>query len=187
MVKGAMALLARRGMPGTSFTEVLRLTGAPRGSLYHHFPQGKDQLVAAALEQAGVVLADAMQGAAGAAAPVVVERFLGVWRVVLERSQCESGCAVLAVSVSGGSAELLARSRDVFRAWSARLAELLQRGGMSCEAARRFAVVLVAAVEGAVVLSRAERSLEPFDIVAAQLMQQLHALLAAEASRPARR
>ena len=56
MVDGAMALLARRGLQATSFSEVLAATGAPRGSLYHHFPAGKDQLVAEAVDRAGGVL-----------------------------------------------------------------------------------------------------------------------------------
>src|SRR5215472_9290799 len=92
MVEGAMALLARRGLQATSFSEVLSATGAPRGSLYHHFPGGKDQLVAAAVDRAGALLADAMESVAGSPAEAVVERFLAIWRAVLTRSQCEAGC-----------------------------------------------------------------------------------------------
>ena len=45
MIVGAARLLAERGLQETSFSEVLQRTGAPRGSIYHHFPEGKDQLV----------------------------------------------------------------------------------------------------------------------------------------------
>ena len=65
MVQGAMTSLARRGLQATSFSEVLAATGAPRGSLYHHFPGGKHQLVAAAVDRAGTVLTDAMAPEAG--------------------------------------------------------------------------------------------------------------------------
>ena len=62
MVDGAMALLAQKGLHATSFSEVLSSTGAPRGSVYHHFPAGKEQLVAAAVDRAGGVLIELVQG-----------------------------------------------------------------------------------------------------------------------------
>ncbi len=173
MVEGAMALLARRGLQATSFSEVLSATGAPRGSLYHHFPEGKDQLVAAAVERAGAVLIDAMEPVAGAPAEVVVERFLAIWRAVLTRSQCEAGCAVLAVTVATDSAELLSHATAVFRAWRERLSDLLHQGGLPSARARRFAMLMIASTEGAVVLSRADQSLEAFEAVAQQLMGQV--------------
>ncbi len=170
MVEGAMALLARRGLQATSFSEVLAATGAPRGSLYHHFPDGKDQLVAAAVEQAGAVLCNALEAVAGQPAAAVAERFLAIWRAVLTRSQCSAGCAVLAVTVAADSEELIISARTVLRAWQARLADLLQQGGMAPTQANAFATMLIASAEGAVVLARAEQSLEPFEAVAAQLM-----------------
>ncbi len=170
MVEGAMKLLAQRGLQATSFAEVLAATGAPRGSLYHHFPGGKDQLVAAAVDRAGAVLTDAMAPVAGAPAEAVVERFLAIWRAVLTRSQCEAGCAVLAVTVATDSPDLLSHATAVFRAWRERLADLLQQGGLSPEQARALAMMLIASAEGAVVLSRADHSLEPFEAVAQLLM-----------------
>ncbi len=173
MIEGAMALLAQRGLQATSFSEVLAATGAPRGSLYHHFPEGKDQLVAAAVDLAGSVLIDFMDRCAGQSAEDVVLHFLTLWRAVLMRSECESGCAVLAVTVATDSNELLAHATAVFRAWRERLAELLKQGGLPAESARRFAMVMIASVEGAVVLSRADQSLEAFEVVAEQLVGEV--------------
>ena len=178
MVDGAMALLARRGLQATSFSEVLAATGAPRGSLYHHFPAGKDQLVAEAVDRAGGVLINVLERFAGAPAVEVVGTFLAVWRVVLSRSQCQAGCAVLAVTVATDSADLLAHATAVFRAWRERLTALLTQGGLAPGAARRFALVLIASTEGAVVLSRADQSLEPFEAVAQQLMEEVKRLQA---------
>lgn len=177
MVEGAMGLLARNGLQATSFSEVLAATGAPRGSLYHHFPGGKDQLVAEAVDGAGAVLIDALEAVAGQPAEAVVERFLAIWRAVLTRSQYEAGCAVLAVTVATDSAELLSHATAVFRDWRERLAALLRQGGLPAAAARRFAIMLIASVEGAVVLSRAEQSIEPFEMVARQLTDQLRAMV----------
>ena len=176
MIEGAMALLAQRGLQSTSFSEVVATTGAPRGSLYHHFPDGKDQLVAAAIDLAGGVLTDFMNRCPGFSAEAVVQHFLVIWRTVLTRSDCESGCAVLAVTVATDSAELLAHATAVFRTWRKCLADLLRQGGLPDDVARRFAMVLIASVEGAVVLSRAERSLEPFEAVAQQLVEQARLL-----------
>ena len=50
MIRSAIALFAERGVHGTSFTDVIAQAGAPRGSIYHHFPGGKDELVQAVLE-----------------------------------------------------------------------------------------------------------------------------------------
>lgn len=183
MIAGAMALLARRGQPGASFSEVLSATGAPRGSLYHHFPDGKRELVIAAVERAGALLTEALAPFSGAPAETVVERFLAIWRAVLTHSQCEAGCAVLAVAVAPDSAEALAHAAGVFRAWSDLLTDLLRRGGAPREEASSFAVMMIASVEGAVALSRAERSLEPFEAVARQLIRQTRLLTASTSER----
>jgi hypothetical protein len=82
-----------------------------------------------------------------------------------------AGCAVVAVSVASDSTDLLDHAASVFRAWRARLAELYVDGGVDPASAGRFGATLVAASEGAVVMSRAERSLDPFEDLAAQLIE----------------
>ena len=169
MVESAIVLLATRGFHATSFSSVLARSAAPRGSIYHHFPDGKDQLIATAIDLAGgraIVLLDTLEGLS---AVEVVDGFMGMWRAVLERSRFTAGCSVLAVTVSADSRELLERAGDIFRAWQARLAHLLEQGGLTHADATAFAVMLVAASEGAVVLSRAEQSFDPFDTVHMQL------------------
>ncbi len=178
MIQGAAQLLARHGLQSTSFAEVLEHTGTPRGSVYHHFPEGKDQMVAEAVDLAGAFLAARLDAAAGASAVAVTEHFLAIWRGVLAQSQCASGCAVLAVAVATDSPELLSHAAAVFRLWRGRLAELLEQGGLARKDARRFATVLVASAEGAVVLARAEQDIEPFETVAKQLVGQARALKA---------
>ena len=178
MVDGAVQLLARRGLQATSFSEVLALTGAPRGSIYHHFPEGKDQLVGEAVDRAGAFLINLLDAKAGASAVEISDYFLAVWRSVLTRSDFQSGCAVLAVTVATDSADLLGHAVAVFRGWRKRLAELLVQGGLESKAAMRFATTLIASAEGAVVMSRAEQNIEPFDAVAAQLSEQIRRMVA---------
>lgn len=176
MVASAVDLLARRGLQLTSFSEVLERSGAPRGSVYHHFPDGKDQMIGAALDAAGGRAIELLDQKAGAPAEDVAAWFLHIWREVLIRGKFEAGCAVLAVAVAADSPELLDQTARVFRTWRRRLAELLEQGGLRTADAQRFAAVLVASSEGAVVLARAEQSLEPFDLVADQLIDQVRTL-----------
>jgi TetR/AcrR family transcriptional repressor of lmrAB and yxaGH operons len=173
MVAGAARLLAERGLQETSFSEVLELTGAPRGSIYHHFPEGKDQLVAAAIDLAGAHAIALIDRSAGASAQDVTAHFLGMWREVLVRSNFKAGCSVLAVTIATDSSDLLDHASIVFRTWRVRLAELLRDGGLEAQDAARFAAILIAGTEGAVVLSRAEQSIEPFELVAEQLASQV--------------
>ena len=178
MVASAVNLLARRGLQATSFSEVLEQSGAPRGSVYHHFPDGKDQMIGQALDAAGATAIELLDRKAGATAPDMAAWFIHIWREVLIRSNFEAGCAVLAVAVAADSPELLEHTAAVFRGWRSHLAELLEQGGLTSREAARFAATLVASCEGAVVLSRAEKSLEPFNLVAEQLLEQVSALSA---------
>ncbi|MET7396735.1 TetR/AcrR family transcriptional regulator [Dactylosporangium sp. NPDC005572] len=172
MVEGAAVLLAKHGLQATSFSEVLKATGAPRGSIYHHFPDGKDQLVGSALDLVSGRMLRLLEQQAGKSAEEVTAHVLDMWRYVLERSNFGAGCAVLAVTVAADSKELLDQAAAVFRTWRERLAALYGAAGWPRERAERFAATVIASSEGAVVMSRAEQSIEPFDLVAADLLEQ---------------
>ncbi|NEM90984.1 TetR/AcrR family transcriptional regulator [Galbitalea soli] len=173
MIAGAVRLLATRGLQATSFSEVIAATGAPRGSIYHHFPDGKDQLVASAVALAGQRALDALESVRGSSAVEVAELFLRLWRALVVGSEFTAGCSVLAVTVATDDAPLLEATAGVFRAWRGRLAELLEAGGVSPDDAPRLAALLVAGSEGAVVMARAEQDVAPFDLVADQLRDEV--------------
>src|ERR1700678_3616191 len=97
MVEGALRLLATRGVEGTSFAEVLEATDSPRGSVYHHFPGGKPELLHAALDLASERGLAAMEATRGQPSEVVIERFLALWRGLLDWSHLTAGCALAAV------------------------------------------------------------------------------------------
>jgi hypothetical protein len=78
---------------------------------------------------------------------------------------------VLAVTVAANDLQLLDHAGAVFRTWTARLTDLFVASGMRKGSATQLAVTVIAATEGAVALSRAERSREPFDHVAATLLR----------------
>jgi len=172
MIIGAAGLLSRRGLQGTSFSEVLAATGAPRGSLYHHFPGGKDELVAEATRFVGDRLLAALAQFEPTSPGDVAEQFTAIWRRVLSGSDLAAGCSVAAVTVDAGEdqGDLLTVAGSVFVEWQGAVAGLFEQTGVPPDRAADLALLLLVSVEGALVVCRAERSLEPFDRVSALLV-----------------
>jgi TetR/AcrR family transcriptional regulator, lmrAB and yxaGH operons repressor len=169
MIASAVKLLAVHGFQATTFSSVLKDSGAPRGSIYYHFPEGKDQLIAAAIDLAGDRALALTESFTGLPAPEIIDGFAGLWRAVLVRSDFRAGCAVLAVTVSADAPELVERAAAIFRSWREKLGQALQAAGIEAVEARALALTIIACCEGAVVMCRAERTLEPLEIVTAQL------------------
>jgi TetR/AcrR family transcriptional repressor of lmrAB and yxaGH operons len=173
MIEGAAELLARQGVQATSFGEVLKATGAPRGSIYHHFPRGKTQLIEEALDLLGARAFDPIEEYAGATAEEITREYLNMWRSFLGGFTVQGGCAILAVTITADSAQLVDHAAAVFRKWRSRLAALLEEGGLDHENAVGFSAALIAAIEGAVVFARAERSMDPFELISRQMLDQV--------------
>jgi len=171
MIEQAALSLASKGLQRTSFSEVLEASGAQRGSLYHHFPGGKDELILAALDVAGAWAMQQLEAAPATNPAEVVEAFVALWRNVLLRSNFAAGCALAAVTVAAETPDLVARAAAIFRDWRARIAAQLERVGTPTPRAAELATLLIAACEGAVLLARAERSMEPFERTAEMLRQ----------------
>jgi AcrR family transcriptional regulator len=182
MVASAVALLGEHGAAGVSIDRVLAHSGAPRGSVYHHFPGGRTQLIDEAVVSAGDFIADLIESAAESPDPLdAVDVFFTLWRERLVRSGFRAGCPVVAVAVeTDDDAREPARSAAAaFARWQEALAALLLRHGLPEERSRRLASFIIASVEGAVVLCRAERSTAPLDAAAAEIHGLLeHALRA---------
>jgi TetR/AcrR family transcriptional regulator, lmrAB and yxaGH operons repressor len=176
MVAGAARLLGRGGLQATSFATVVAETNAPRGSIYHHFPGGKDELVLAAIDATQQHALGLLERDTGKPAEEVARSFLGAWRALLAQGDFCAGCALVAITVGTDEPVLRERTAAAFRAWQERLAMTLQAGGLSGEDARSAAALLLAASEGAVVISRAHRDIGAFDLVASQLIDHVRTL-----------
>jgi TetR/AcrR family transcriptional repressor of lmrAB and yxaGH operons len=176
MIEGALSLLAQHGLQATSFSEVLKHTEAPRGSIYHHFPGGKDELIAEALKLLEKRTIHNIQDLDSSDLGHIVEGFLGLWRYLLATYNFSAGCSAVAVTVATNSPELLKRSDGIFESWQEVLVKKFIEAGLSTEQAADFAATLVAASEGAVVMARAAKNIEPFERVARSLVQQTKTL-----------
>jgi AcrR family transcriptional regulator len=180
MIQSAGTLLRERGLAGTSFREVLAHSGAPRGSIYHHFPDGKNQLVEEAVRAAGVAGSQMIAAVSAGGDPVATLRtFIRLWGQGLEASNYEAGCPLVAVTTAASADEpaLRAAATEAFAAWQDALAAGLRDAGLSRARARRLATTILAAVEGAVILSRAEHSGQPLKDVGSELELLLRAAL----------
>lgn len=170
MLDGAIRLLASKGVNGASLGRMLAETGAPRGSIYHHFPGGRGQLFSEALVRTTGAHDRWVAERSDGTAVGVTEAFLAFWRAVLTGSAFESGCPVLAVAVSAPDGALFDKAAEVFGSSMANLTGLLVAAGVPRQAADDFATVLVASAEGAVVLARLQRSTRPLDLVGESLL-----------------
>lgn len=180
MLLSTMALLREYGASATSIDRVLAHSGAPRGSVYHHFPGGRTQLIDEAVALAGEFMTGLIAAAMQADDPVeAIDEFFALWRDRLVDSRFRVGCPIVAVAVeTNDDAPQLARSAgSVFDGWQQAFTALFQRHGLPGDRSRRLAALIVAAEEGAVILCRAEQSTVPMEAVAAEIHDLLvHAL-----------
>jgi AcrR family transcriptional regulator len=172
MLASAALLMRERGVDATSFSDVLEHSGAPRGSIYHHFPGGKTQLVEEATRAAGRFVAAGLEAALAESDPVTaLERFVDSWSAILRDTEFNAGCTILAVAVAGDQPpQARDAAAEVFTSWESILADAYERHQVPAGRARSLATLAVASLEGAVVLARAQRSLDPLKRVAGELL-----------------
>jgi AcrR family transcriptional regulator len=181
MIQSALILMGERGIEATSFSQVIEHSGAPRGSIYHHFPGGKAQLVEEATRYAGDAVVQLLDSAVRQADDPVaaVDAIVGFWRTLLYDSDFAAGCPVIAATLeSDHSPGARAAAREVFRRWEERYTEMLVGAGLAEERARSLGSIAISAVEGAVILSRAEHSNAPLERVADELQRLFHDAIA---------
>lgn len=175
MIESAAVLFRERGVSGTSFSDVIEHSGAPRGSIYHHFTGGKTQLAQAATEWAGEYILASTVAALGKDDPIAaIDFFRGWWTEILKSSDYAAGCVVVAAALEGEREPAVrAAAADAFLSWEDALSCALRRRGLTPARARSLATLIIAAIEGAVILSRARQTTAPLQRVARELQQSV--------------
>lgn len=168
MIHGTALLVGARGAKSTSLRDLAREAGVPLGSTYHYFPDGKRQLVNEAVSTVGTRIDNLIERARQQGADAALDAFADGWRSVLESTDFRSGCPVLAVALEEDPV-LRETATRIFDRWQALLVENFVAGGVPADRARRLARTMVAAIEGAVALCRAEHSFDPLEDVLAEL------------------
>jgi AcrR family transcriptional regulator len=163
MIQSAALLFRENGYSGTGFRDVTAHSGAPRGSLYHHFPDGKEQLAADTVEWAGAVIERRIARAAQHRDPIAaLGIFVDAWREVLEDSNFRAGHPIVAVAAEADAGPTAtAAAAGAFARWQELIARTMLDAGVSRTEARRLATLVVAAIEGAILLRRARRDIRP--------------------------
>jgi TetR/AcrR family transcriptional repressor of lmrAB and yxaGH operons len=172
----AAKLFRQQGYHGTALHDVLAAGGSPRGSLYFHFPGGKEEIGEAALTLAGEAVRQAIARAAETSenALVFLTRVARGMASDLEKSGFQEGCpiATTALEAAAQSDVLGAATRGAFQKWENEIKRGLERFGMASEEAESAATTVLSLLEGALLLARTYRSLEPMQR-AEQALQRL--------------
>ncbi|TPK05887.1 TetR/AcrR family transcriptional regulator [Mesorhizobium sp. B2-5-7] len=170
MIEATALLLRRRGYHGTSLNDILSASGAPRGSLYFHFPGGKDQLVIE-VTRASVAEVTERLGEALAAerdpAVAVHHIYQSVGRM-LEDNEFSLGCPVAPVVLDspGDVPDLVELCRSAFEQWIGLLREAFVRAGVPERRAQALALLVESSLEGLMVIARATRDRSSLNAVA---------------------
>lgn len=174
LAAGAADLISRRGLNAASVRELAKHTAAPLGSTYHYFPGGKYDIATEAVRWADDLTVRVLTKELASGPEAGLRVFLSMWRKILLDSDFHAGCPVLAVSVEDLPDENSApreAAANAFVRWTDLLASSLVSSGADPDEARRVSTLVVAAVEGTVVMCRAQRSITPLDDVTVQLVQ----------------
>ncbi|WP_454790345.1 TetR/AcrR family transcriptional regulator [Mycolicibacterium lutetiense] len=175
MVASAALLIRERGAHPTAIADVLAHSGAPRGSAYHYFPGGRTQLLCEAIDYASDQVAARIDKADSAAA--LLDAMIAGFRKQLSATDFRAGCPIVAVAVEAGEPgatgtqadAALDRAGVAFTRWTGQIIRRLQDDGVSAERAEELAMLILTAIEGAVVVARATRDVTPLDLIHRQL------------------
>lgn len=171
MLVSAAQVLRERGAAGVTIDSVLARSGAPRGSVYHHFPDGRNQILSEALRYAGDSITAVIENAADRGARVLLREFVDYWQHLLTEGDFTAGCPVAAAAL--GSAddglELSTEAGTILNGWWSALTRAFITDGFGESDAAALAVTSVAALEGAIMLCRSTHTAEPLRTVGDQL------------------
>jgi TetR/AcrR family transcriptional regulator, lmrAB and yxaGH operons repressor len=171
MLVSAAEVMRERGAAGVTIDAVLARSGAPRGSVYHHFPDGRTQILTEALRYSGDSITAMIDDAAGWGARALLREFVEFWERLLNEGDFVAGCPVVAAAI-GCNADDLNLSTEagaILARWCTALTRAFVNDGFDDAEAATLAVTSIAALEGAVVLARATRTVDTLHQVGEQL------------------
>jgi len=151
-------LFRRNGYAATGTNEIVAVSGAPKGSLYHYFPGGKTEIAAAAVTHAGAVVSATLtaltaEHPTAAAAIRAYGVLLAGW---FAKSGYREGCpiATTILELAPATEEVTAAGRQVYDDWVGIFAAALIRDGVGDNRAAALARTAIAAFQGALILAR---------------------------------
>jgi AcrR family transcriptional regulator len=155
--------------------EIVTEADAPRGSLQHYFPGGKEEIVSDALLWAGDMTAQLvrrnLRELKSRTPSALLAAIVDGWRRDLNREKFSVGCPLVAATADTAASSALLRDalRRAFDRWLEPLSESLIDLGVPVERSDNLALVIIAALEGAIILARVRRDVTPFDALVSEL------------------
>ena len=188
IVYASAELFRRQGYAGTGLKQIATEARAPFGSVYHFFPGGKEQLAEDVLRVGGrffLALYEAIAGAAPDYPTAVADFFAGAAQT-LEATDYADACPIATVAgeIASTHEVLRAATADVFESWLAALADDAVDAGIAPDRARPLALSVLALLEGAFLLSRSTRSLEPMQACSEAAVALVGAALPGQPTTP---
>ncbi len=171
MLASAAEVMRERGASGVTIDAVLARSGAPRGSVYYHFPDGRNQILTEALRYSGDSITAMIDDAAERGARVLLREFVEFWVRLLTDGGFNAGCPVVAAAIASDDDDLKlsAEAGAILGRWCTALTRAFVNDGFDDADAASLAVMSIAALEGAVLLSRSTRNADPLRQVGEQL------------------
>jgi AcrR family transcriptional regulator len=172
IIETSAELFRRQGYAATGVKQIVTAAQAPFGSIYHHFPGGKEQLGAEAVRTSGALYELLIPAIFDPAPDLVsaVRAFFAGAAEHLRETGYEDACpiATVALEVSSRSETMRLACADVFESWIAAGVPRFTAAGLDDDQARELVIGMISALEGAFVLARATRSIEALHIAGEQ-------------------
>ena len=179
MILAAAKLFRRQGYSGTGLRDILAASGSARGSLYHHFPGGKEEIGAAAVTAAGGLVTETFTELARQADSPgdFLRRYADLLVQWLEASKFRDGCPITTtlLETTPGSYAIATAGQTVFADWRAVMEDLLARHDWPPGRIPATATLIIAGLEGALMLARVQGSAQPIRHTADSLCALLDA------------
>lgn len=173
IIETTCELLELQGYHATGLNQIIQESGSPKGSLYHYFPGGKQELTAEAIEHVGQLVQqrikvnlDAVDDPGDA-----IRTFILRVADSVELSGYRTGGPIttVALETAATSERLRLVCEAIYHNWQAVFAEKLISGGFSNERAERLSTLILSAIEGGIILCRTRRSPQPLRSVAEEV------------------
>lgn len=179
IINTAVTLFRRQGYSRTGLNEIVDVSGAPKGSLYHYFPLGKSSIAVAAVTEAGCRVAATLNKLVQECRSTgdVVRRHAELLAGWMRASGFRDGCPITTVllELAPGDRDVAEAGRTAYRTRVAILADKLVADGFPRARADALAVLCTSALQGALIQARVERSGRPLETTAAELARLLEA------------
>ena len=183
LIEAAAGLFRRRGYGASGLNDILAASGAPKGSLYHYFPDGKEQLAETTVKAGGITVARTLEDLAASTkdSAAYLRGFAKLLTGWLEDSDYEDGCPISTVllEMAGESEKIRAQGHAAYDKWRQVTGDKFVADGLTRNDAMALATHTLAAFEGALMIARVEKKDAAIKTAASLLSAQVKALKAA--------